>query len=112
MRKSNWTPVILPGGQDLTVYMVVDDFGRNGPAYPETSAEPSDRETIIQALLEGRYVNPTCVFAFSPAKGWSQDASADIAEELRRRCDLQKRDLPLATRNFVERHEGLYPRFG
>jgi hypothetical protein len=28
---------------------------------------------------------------FNTAGGWSQDVSADVAQELRRRCDLQMR---------------------
>jgi hypothetical protein len=30
MRKSNWTPSIGPNGNDQTVYLVADDFGKNG----------------------------------------------------------------------------------
>jgi hypothetical protein len=37
---------------------------------------------------------------------WSEDVSEDIARELRRRCDLQMRDLPSTISDFVERHEG------
>jgi hypothetical protein len=32
--------------------------------------------------------------------------SADVALELRRRCDLYMRDVPLHPEDFVERHEG------
>jgi hypothetical protein len=34
------------------------------------------------------------IFVFNTAEGWSRDVSADIAAELRRRCDLQLRDVP------------------
>jgi hypothetical protein len=34
--------------------------------------------------------------------------SADVAHELRRRCDLQMRDVPFHLEDFVERHEGRY----
>jgi hypothetical protein len=109
MAKTSWTPVILSGGRDSTVYVVVDDFSRAGSVYPVTSSEPSDRDSIINALIQGRYASPSCVFACSPTEGWSQDASADIAQELRRRCDLQKIDLPPSIQNFVEKYEGQYP---
>jgi hypothetical protein len=46
------------------------------------------------------------VTAFNTAEGWSQDVSEDVAQELRRRCDLQLRDLPSSIQAFVERHEG------
>jgi hypothetical protein len=43
-------------------------------------------------LLEGK--NPVRVVAFNTAEKWSEDVSADEAHELRRRCDLQMRDVP------------------
>ena len=107
MRRSNWTPSIVPNGDDQNVYLVVDDFGRNGRAYRETDVGGADLETVIQDLLEGQYCNPVRVVAFNTAEGWSQDASADVAQELRRRCDLQVRDVPSTIQNFVERHEGV-----
>jgi hypothetical protein len=42
------------------------------------------------------------VVAFNTAEGVSED----IAQELRRRCDLQLRDVPSTIQDFVERHEG------
>lgn len=35
-----------------------------------------------------------------------QDVSADVAQELRRRCDLQLRDVPFFLQDFVDRYEG------
>ena len=54
MRKSNWTPSIVPNGDDQNVYIVLDDFGRNGRAYRETDVERADLEAVIMDLLEGR----------------------------------------------------------
>jgi hypothetical protein len=62
--------------------------------------------TVIQDLIEGQYHNPIGVFGFNPRKGWSRDVSEDVAQEIRRRCDLQDRDLPPELQDFVERHEG------
>jgi hypothetical protein len=67
----------------------VDDFGRNGRAYRETDVERTDLEAVIMDMLEGQYQNPVRVVAFN-TEGRSQDVSADIAQELRRRCDLQR----------------------
>jgi hypothetical protein len=47
------------------------------------------------------------VVAFNTAERWSEDISEDVARELRRRCDLQMRELPTAISDFVERHESL-----
>jgi hypothetical protein len=89
MRRSNWTPSIVPDGDDQNVYLVVDDFGRNGRAYRETDVENADLETVIIDLLDGQYKNPIRVIGFNTAEGWSQDVSADVADELRRRCHLR-----------------------
>jgi hypothetical protein len=108
MRRSNWTPSIVPNDDDQTVYLVVDDFGRNGRAYRETDVERADLEAVIMGMLEGEYRNPVRVIGFNTAEGWSQDVSADVVNELRRRCDLQLRDVPFYLEKFVERYEGRY----
>jgi hypothetical protein len=105
MRKSGWTPSIVPNGDDQNVYIVLDDFGRNGRAYRETDVERVDLEAVIMDMLEGQYNNPVRVVGFNTAEKWSQDVSTDIAQELRRRCDLQLRDVPPAIQDFVERHD-------
>jgi hypothetical protein len=103
MRKSNWTPSIVPRGDDQSVYLVVDDLGRLGRVWRGADVEGTDLETVIQDMLAGQY-NPIRIVSFNTAEGWSQDVSADVARELRRRCDL--RDLPASIQDFVERHEG------
>ena len=108
MRKSNWTPSIVPNGDDQTVYLVADDFGKNGRAWVESDYETTDLETVIQDLLAGQYTNPIRVIAFNTAERWSDDVSKDMAHELRRRCDLQMRDVPLYLHDFTDRHEGRY----
>ena len=69
-------------------------FGRNGRAYREADVEETDLETVIADLLAGQYKNPIRVVGFNTAEKWSQDVSADVAHELRHRCDLQMRDVP------------------
>jgi hypothetical protein len=101
-----WTPSIVPRGDDQNVYLVVDDFGRNGRVYREADVETADLETVIIDLLDGQYQNPIKVVAFNTAEGWSQDVSEDVAQELRRRCDLQLRDVPSPVQGFVEGYEG------
>ena len=104
MRRS-WTPSIVPDGTDQTVYLVIDDFGSNGRAYREADADAADLETVIVDLLGGQYATPIRVVAFNTFEGWSQDVSEDIAQELRRRCDLQANDTPSNIQDFIERHE-------
>jgi hypothetical protein len=101
MRRTGWTPSIVPNGDDQNVYLVLDDLGRHGRVC-------TDLETVILDLLEGQYKNPVRVVFFNTAEKWSQDVSADVAHELRRRCDLQLRDVPFFLEDFVERYEGRY----
>ena len=107
-RRSGWAPSIVPKGDDQNVYLVVDDLGRLGRVYRETDVDATDLETVISDLLGGQYSNPVRVVAFNTAEKWSQDVSADVAHELRCRCDLQMRDIPFGLQDFVDRHEGRY----
>jgi hypothetical protein len=54
MHKSNWTPSIVPNGDDQNVYIVLDDFGRNGRSYRETDVERVDLEAVIMDMLDGQ----------------------------------------------------------
>jgi hypothetical protein len=105
MPGTGWSPSIVPKGNDQNVYLVVDDFGRNGRTSREADIENADLETVVLDLLEAQYNNPIRAVAFNTAEGWSQDVSAKIAQELRLRCDLQMRDIPPGIHAFVERHE-------
>ena len=59
-------------------------------------------------LSNGQYKNLVRVVGFNTAERWSDDVSADVSLELRRRCDLQQRDIPFYLQDFVDRHEGRY----
>ena len=104
MRKSSWTPSIVPRGDDHDVYLIVDDLGRLGRLWRQADYEATDFETIVTDLLDGQYSNPTGVFAFNTTEGWSWDASGDVAIELHRRCNSQVRDVPEPLQDFVDRH--------
>jgi hypothetical protein len=104
MRKSGWTPSIVPHVDDQNVYLVLDDLGRLGRVWRETD-EHTDLEAVIRELLTGEYRNPIGVVSFNVLEGWSQDVSHDVAQELRRRCDLHGRDVPSDIQDFVDRHD-------
>jgi len=104
MHNPNWTPSIVPSERDHTVYLVADDFN-SGRVRCETDYEHTGLETVIQDLLTGQYSR---VGAFNTAEQWSQDVSAEVAHELRRRCDLQGRDIPFFLQDFTDRYEGRY----
>jgi len=86
---------------------VVDDLGRLGRVWREADFEATDFATVVSDLLEGQYKNPIGIFAFNTAEGWARDVSADVAAELRRRCDLQLRDVPATLQDFVDRHDAI-----
>ena len=58
------------------------------------------KQTVITDPLDGQYNNPVRVVGvgFNTSDGWARDVSEEIADEIRRCCDLLMRD-PL------ERHE-------
>jgi hypothetical protein len=105
MRKA-WTPSIVPGGIDQNICLVVDDLGQHGRVWREADVEHTDLETVIRDLLDAQYSSPVAVYGFNPGEGWSRDVSEDVAQEIRRRCDLADRDVPPALQEFVEDHEG------
>lgn len=104
--RSKWTPSIVPRDDDQNVYLVVDDLGRLGRVWREADFETTDLETVITDLLDGQYSNPVKVVSFNTAEQWAQDVSADVAQELRRRADLQLSDVSSSVQEFVEKHEG------
>jgi RNA binding exosome subunit len=99
-----WTPSIVPKGHDETVYLVLDDFGRQGRAYRETDVERTDLEAVINDLMAGQYSNPITVVAFNLAERWANDVSEDIAHEIQSRADLASQDLTSSIEDFVGRH--------
>src|SRR4051812_21405125 len=52
---------------DVTVYIVLNDFGNLGKAYLETDEEKADVETVVEWMLEGQYSKPLRVVAFNTA---------------------------------------------
>jgi hypothetical protein len=59
LRRSNWTPSIVPRGDDHDVYLVVDDLGRLGRVWREADYEATDLETVISDLFTGNTTVPT-----------------------------------------------------
>jgi len=100
------TPIVPNRGQ--TVYLVADDMGEAGKVWRQSECEHSDQEAVVQDMLAGEYRSPIHVVAFNITERWSGDVSAEVAHELRLRCDLQLRDIPFFLQEFCDRHEGRY----
>jgi hypothetical protein len=90
--------------EDVTVYLVLNDHGKNGLAYDETDPAEADRETIIRNFLSGQYSNALRVIAFNTAEGWCRDVSEDIAGEVLERAFNVDDNLGEDTKRFIDRH--------
>ena len=67
MRTVDEVPSLVPK-YDVTVYLVLDHFGRLGSAYRETDEEHADLENVINNMLHGEYNNPKRVVGFNTAE--------------------------------------------
>ena len=106
MRTVDQVPSLVPK-YDVTVYLVLDHFGRLGSAYRETDEEQADLEDVINNMLQAEYHDPRRVVAFNTAEKWSSDVSEDVAWEVLKRVSTQGLALPTSTRSFCEFHVGL-----
>jgi hypothetical protein len=86
---------------DRDVYLVLDDFGHRGRAWREADEAETDRETLVRDLLAGQYEDPVRIVAFNTAKGWSRDATVDIADEVRRRF-IEYDEVPASLLRFLD----------
>ena len=95
------TPGLVPHF-DVTVHIVLDDFGKAGRAYRETDEEDTTLGSVVDDLLTGQFNNPVRVVAFNTSEGWSRDVSEDVAREVLRRVAERVRPLAASSRQFVE----------
>lgn len=98
------SPSLAPDRQanDVTVHIVLDDFGSFGRAYVETDEADADEKTIIENFLTGQYSSPLRVVAFNTAKGWARDVTEDIAHAVLTRARSEQCPLGPAAEKFVE----------
>jgi hypothetical protein len=98
------TPLFPSGSAfNVTVYIVLNDFGPMGRAYVETDEVESDEEVVIESFLSGQYSHPLRVVAFNTAEGWARDATEDIARAALDRARSENRTIGKATQEFLER---------
>jgi hypothetical protein len=85
---STQTPPLAPKLTDnVTVHIVLNDFGELGRAFLEIDELEADEWTTVSNILNGEYSNPVRVVAFNNAEGWSRDVTEDIAEAVLTRRD-------------------------
>lgn len=89
---------------DVTVHIVLDDYGKAGRVYRESDEEDTTIGSVVDDLLTGKFNNPVRVVAFNSSEGWSRDVSEDIAREVLRRVTQRGRPLAASSRPFVQRY--------
>jgi hypothetical protein len=88
---------------DVSVYLVLDDFGLLGRVYRETDEADANLSTLIDDMLTGQFNCPVRVVAFNTAEGWSRDVSEDVASDVVERARKEGRRLTEGVREFAER---------
>ena len=86
---------------NVTVHIVLNDFGDLGRAFLETDELEADEWTIVSNIINGEYSNPVRVVAFNIAEGWSRDVTEDIAEAVLERGETEGH-LSEPAKKFVE----------
>ena len=90
----NQTPLAPTGlAFDVTVYIVLNDFGPLGRAYVETDEAQADEATIVENILSGQYSQPLRVVAFNTAEGWARDVTEDVARAALIKVKSERRQL-------------------
>jgi len=92
---------------DVTVYLVLNDFGPLGRAYVETDEAQADEATIVENILEGHYSHPLRVVAFNAAEGWARDVTEDIARDALNKTQSERRTIGPAVQECLERTLGV-----
>jgi len=104
---STQTPPLAPKLSDnVTVHIVLNDFGNLGRAYVETDEEEADEWTVVSKIMDGEYSNPARVVAFNIAEGWSRDVTEAIAQAVAKR-GRSENHFRKAAKEFVERTLGV-----
>jgi len=103
---STRTPPLVPKlTDDVTVHIVLNDFGNLGRAYVETDEAEADEWTVVSNIMDGQYSNPARVVAFNIAEGWSRDVTESIAQAVLER-GRSENHFSKAAKEFVERTLG------
>jgi hypothetical protein len=93
---------IVPYGADETIFVVIDNTGAAGSV--PRQIECADLDTAIGDLIAGRFNDPVQIVAFNTLEHWTQDLSADAANEIVARCDSEAARMPDYLEDFVRRH--------
>jgi hypothetical protein len=98
------TPLIPT--QDLTVYAILEDFGKHGAAWREIDEIRADERSVVEGILRGEYERILRVVAFNADEGWARDVTKQVALKVAQRARQRNRKMSALTREFVERVTG------
>ena len=91
---------------DVTVYLVLNDFGRLGRAYVETDEAHATTPPSLKHS-KGQYSQPLRVVAFNTAEGWARDVTEDVARGVLTKAQSERRPIGRAAQEFLERTLGV-----
>ena len=100
-----WHTTLVPTN-DVTVHVVLCDFGELGPAWIEIAEDSADEDSIIEGILCGEFAHPLRVVAFNTAGRWSRDVSEEVAMKVVAAAWNDGRELGAGARDFVKRATG------
>jgi hypothetical protein len=92
---------------DVTVYIVLNDFGPLGRAYVETDEAQANDAIIVESILSGQYSQPLRVVAFNTAEGWARDVTEDIARAALSKAQSERLPIAKVAQEFLERTLGV-----
>ena len=98
---------LAPREPDVTVHIVLNDFGPLGRAYVETDETEADEATIVENILSGQYSHPVRVVALNTAEGWARDATEDIARVVLSKVRNEPRSIGIVAQEFLVRVLGV-----
>jgi hypothetical protein len=103
----NQTPLVPREPFDVTVHIVLNDFGPLGRAYVAADETDADEATIVENILSGQYSHPVRVIAFNTAEGWARDVTEDIAQAVLSKARHEHRSISIAAQEFLVRTLGV-----
>src|ERR1700729_1323166 len=89
---------------DVTAYIVLEDFGDLGRAFRETDIAEANHDTIVRNMISGEYEDPLRVVAFNTVEGWSRDVSEEIAYDVLDRAYDPDTTLSAGAKRLIDRH--------
>ena len=102
----NQTPLAPHEPFDVTVHIVLNDFGPLGRAYAETDEAEADEATIVENIMSGQYSHPLRVVTFNTAEGWGRDVTEDIAQSVLNKAQNEHRPISIVVQEFLVRTLG------